>query len=74
MQEGGCQEMTETLIYWRDYRQNWACQFAGERTWYWHSNAKLLGELMSGDRLWMVASGKCLRQEAEQAAFLAPRP
>ncbi len=62
--------MTDVLIYWRDYRQNWVRQFAGERAYYWHSNAKLLGELMPGDRLWMVTSGKCLRQEAEQAGFL----
>jgi hypothetical protein len=62
--------MTDVLIYWRDYRQNWVRQFAGERAYFWHSNAKLLGELMPGDRLWMVTSGKSLQQEAEQAGFL----
>ncbi len=62
--------MTDVLIYWRDYRQNWVRQFAGERAYYWHSNAKLFGELLPGDRLWMVASGKSLRHEAEQAGFL----
>lgn len=62
--------MTDILIFWRDYRQNWIRQFAGDRGYYWHSNAKLLGDLMPGDRLWMVTSGKCLRQEAEQAGFL----
>ena len=62
--------MTNILIYWRDYRQNWIRQFAGEQAYYWHSSAKLLGELRPGDRLWMVTSGKCLRQEAEQAGFL----
>jgi hypothetical protein len=36
--------MTDVLIYWRDYKQNWVRQFAGERASFWHSNAKLLGE------------------------------
>jgi len=62
--------MTNVLIYWRDYRQNQAREFACKQQWYWHSNARLLGELMPGDRLWMVTSGKYLGQEAEQAAFL----
>lgn len=62
--------MTDVLIYWRDFRQNWVRQFAGERAFYWHSNAKLLGELLPGDRLWFVTSGKNLKQEAEQAGFL----
>ena len=60
----------DILIYWRDYRQNWIRQFAGEQAYYWHSNATLLGDLTPGVRLWMVTSGKCLRQEAEQAGFL----
>lgn len=62
--------MSDVLIYWRDYRQNWVRQFAGERAYYWHLNAKLLGELQPGDRLWFVTSGKNLREEAEQAGFL----
>lgn len=62
--------MTDVLIYWRDYRQNWIRQFAGEQAYHWHSTAKLLGELHPGDRLWFVTSGKNLRQEAEQAGFL----
>lgn len=57
--------MTDVLIYWRDYRQNVAGDYAG-----WHSNSRLLGKLLPGDRLWMVTSGKCLRQEAEEAGFL----
>jgi hypothetical protein len=62
--------MTDVLIYWRDYRQNWIRQFAGERAYHWHSNAKLLGELHPGNRLWFITSGKNLRQEAEQAGYL----
>jgi hypothetical protein len=62
--------MTDVMIYWRDYRQNTIRQFAGERAYHWHSNAKLLAELLPGDRLWFVTSGKNLRKEAEQAGFL----
>jgi hypothetical protein len=57
--------MTDVLIYWRDYRKNAEGPIPA-----WHSNAKLLGELLPGDRLWFVTSGKNLRQEAEQAGFL----
>ena len=57
--------MTNVLIYWRDY-----CKNAEGQVTAWHSNAKLLGELLPGDRLWFVTSGKNLRQEAEQAGFL----
>lgn len=62
--------MTELLIYWRDYRQNWVRQFAGERALYWHSNARMFQELIPGDRLWLVTSGKNVGAEAEQAGFL----
>jgi hypothetical protein len=57
--------MTDVLIYWRDYRKNAEGQIMA-----WHSNAKLLGELLPGDRLWFITSGKNLRHEAEQAGFL----
>jgi hypothetical protein len=57
--------MTDVLIYWRDYRKN-----TEEPISAWHSNAKLLGELAPGDRLWFVTSGRNLRHEAEQAGFL----
>lgn len=62
--------MADVLIYWRDYAANWAYQFAEERAFYWHSSAKCVAELQPGDRMWMVTSGRELRQEAEQAAFL----
>jgi len=58
--------MADVLIYWRDYRKN-----AEGAITAWHSNAKLLGALLPGDRLWFVTSGKNLRQEeAAQAGFL----
>jgi hypothetical protein len=57
--------MADVLVYWRDYRKN-----AEGPITAWHSNAQLLGELLPGDRLWFVTSGKNLRQDGEQAGFL----
>jgi len=62
--------MADVLIYWRDYAANWAYQFSGDRAFFWHSSAKCVAELLPGDRMWMVASGKGLRRVAEQVAFL----
>jgi hypothetical protein len=62
--------VTDILIYWRDYKENWIRQFAGDREHLWHSNARLLGNLQSGDHLWMVTSGKSIRHDAEQSGFL----
>jgi hypothetical protein len=62
--------MADVLIYWRDHAANWAYQFAEERAFHWHSSAKCIAELQPGDRMWMVTSGRELRLEAEQAAFL----
>jgi len=62
--------MADLLIYWRDHAANWAYQFTGDRAFHWHSSAKCIAELQPGDRMWMVTSGRELRQEAEQAAFL----
>jgi hypothetical protein len=62
--------MADVLVYWRDYKQNWIRQHAGERPWHWHSNSKVLGELLPGDRLWLVTSGENVQAEAKQAGFL----
>lgn len=65
--------MTNVLIYWRDYRQNWVRQFAGEHALYWHSQARLFEGLAPGDRLWLVTAGKNVGpvgREAPQAGFL----
>jgi hypothetical protein len=62
--------MTDVLVYWRDYKQNWIRQHAGERAWYWHSNSKVLGELQPGDCLWLVTSGENVQAESTQAGFL----
>ena len=62
--------MTDVLIYWRDYKQNWIRQFDGERAYYWHSNARLLGQLEQGDHLWLATSGANVGHEVKQAGFL----
>jgi hypothetical protein len=62
--------MTDVLVYWRDYKQNWLRQQPGERAWYWHSSSKVLGDLQPGDRLWLVTSGENVQAEARQAGFL----
>ena len=58
--------MTDILVFWRDFRKNTAKDDALR----WHSNARVLGDLMPGDRLWLVTSGQALKHEAEQAGFL----
>jgi hypothetical protein len=58
--------MTDVLVFWRDYRKNTAKRDALR----WHSKARILGELLPGDRLWLVTSGQALKHEAEQAGFL----
>jgi len=63
----------DVLVYWRDYRQNWANQSGGGRALYWHSNARMFEQLEAGDRLWLVTAGKNLTgiyKEAPQAGFL----
>jgi len=58
--------MTDVLVYWRDYQKNRARGSALR----WHSNARIFRELLPGDRLWLVTSGKALKEQAEQAGFL----
>jgi hypothetical protein len=62
--------MTDVLLYWRDYKRNWLKQFVGERLYYWHSSARILGDLQAGDHLWMVTSGDNVGHEVKQAGFL----
>ena len=66
------------LIYWRDYATNRGntpgeapgCPDDGG-VLVWHSSAKCIAELQPGDRMWMVTSGKGLREDAEQACLRA---
>ncbi len=70
--------MADVLIYWRDYAANRGTSPGrasglpddGGGVLVWHSSAKCIAELQPGDRMWMVTSGKGLREDAEQAAFL----
>lgn len=54
------------LVYWRDYRKNTKHGNALR----WHSNARAFADLHPGDRVWLVTSGKAIKNEAEQAGFL----
>lgn len=58
--------MTDVLIYWRDFRKN----MTAAEGFRWHSNARVFVDILPGDRLWLVTSGKSIGQEAEQAGFL----
>lgn len=58
--------MTEVLVYWRDYRWN----IDENRVHGWYSNARLLGGVTEGDRIWLVTSGKNVGHDAKQAGFL----
>ncbi len=60
--------MTDVMVYWKDYRPN-AATNANEPL-HWHSNSAALGDLIAGDRLWVVTSGKSLNHEQERAGFL----
>ena len=62
--------MTDILLYWRDYRRNWTEQSEGDYPYYCHTNAKKMLELIAGDKLWLVTSGKNIGHEAKQAGFL----
>ena len=69
--------MSDVMIYWRDYATNRGKTPGGALglpndggVLVWHSSAKCIAELQPGDRMWMVTSGKGLREDAEQAAFL----
>ena len=62
--------MADILLYWRDFKQDWVRQFAGEYAYFWHSNARILINLQAGDRLWLVTSGKNIGHEVQQTGFL----
>jgi len=46
--------MTDVLVYWKDYQPG---QIQGTDL-HWHSNQQVFGDLLPGDRLWVVTSGK----------------
>jgi hypothetical protein len=58
--------MTDVLVYDKDYRLKQAPGGAPR----WHSNHRVFADLLAGDRLWVVTSGKCLGREDEGAGYL----
>jgi hypothetical protein len=58
--------MTDVMIYWKDYQP----EKARSETLWWHSNHRVFNDLLPGDRLWVVTSGKSLGREDESAGYL----
>lgn len=58
--------MTDVLVYDKDYR----FQKAKGGVLKWHSNHRVFADLLPGDRLWVVTSGKSLGREEESAGYL----
>jgi len=54
------------LVYWKDYQPG---QARGKSR-HWHSNHRVFDDLLPGDRLWVVTSGKSLRRHDEHAGYL----
>lgn len=58
--------MTDVLVYWKAYRPEKA---RGECL-CWHSNHRVCGDLLPGDRLWVITSGKSLGRDDASAGYL----
>ena len=58
--------MTDVLVYDKDYR----FQKAKGGVLKWHSNHRVFADLLPGDRLWVITSGKSLGREDESAGYL----
>ncbi|MGQ4810177.1 hypothetical protein NKDENANG_03626 [Candidatus Entotheonellaceae bacterium PAL068K] len=58
--------MTDVLVYWKTYRP----EKARNETRRWHSNHRVFNDLLAGDRLWVVTSGKSLGRYSERAGYL----
>jgi hypothetical protein len=58
--------MTDVLVYWPDYLESAVDRDACR----WHSNHRLFGNLLPGDRLWVVTSGKSLGRPDPSAGYL----
>ncbi|MBN1513879.1 MAG: hypothetical protein JXB13_17820 [Phycisphaerae bacterium] len=58
-------------ICWWDCAANEAKDSPSRHAHLWHSGTQCIAELMPGDQMWMSTSGKALKHEVEQAAFLA---
>lgn len=58
--------MADVLVYDKDYR----FQKAEGGVLKWHSNHRVFADLLPGDRLWVITSGKSLGREDESAGYL----
>jgi hypothetical protein len=58
--------MTDVLVYWKTYRP----ETARGACLHWHSNHRIFGDLLPGDRLWVVTSGKSLERDDANAGYL----
>lgn len=58
--------MPDVLVYDKDYR----FQQPEGGVLKWHSNHRVFADLLPGDRLWVVTSGKSLGQADESAGYL----
>jgi hypothetical protein len=58
--------MTDVLVYWKDYQP----EKARSECLHWHSNHRVFGDLLPGDRLWVVTSGKSLGRDDQSAGYL----
>jgi hypothetical protein len=58
--------VTDVLVYSPNYREG----TAKARARQWHSNHRVFGDLVPGDRLWVVTSGRSLGPENASAGYL----
>jgi len=58
--------MTDVLVYRPDYRKSTAKGDALR----WHSNHRVFGDLLPGDRLWVITAGKSLGRPDQSAGYL----
>jgi hypothetical protein len=71
--------MTYVLVYWPDFRNHEAGRIRDDSdssfrlhpsSLHWHSNHRVFNDLLPGDRLWVVTSGKSLGLEDESAGYV----
>ena len=58
--------MTDVLVYRKAYQP----ETARGACLHWHSNHRVFGDLLPGDRLWVVTSGKSLGRDDDNAGYL----
>ena len=58
--------MTDVMVYDKDYQPN----TAQGQTPRWHSNHRVFADLLPGDRLWVITSGKRVGRDDANAGYL----